>query len=126
MHVVSTSVNFKIIPNFAVKISNSRWWSHSLIVNHSKRKSKTKVPSKNLPTFIQTTTIVYRQKEYFFRNSLAVWQSCSRDRLVQDRDRKIFPRPRSRPVSISILASRPRPARFETKKMTSSIVFSIF
>ena len=27
---VSTNVNFKIIPNFAVRISNSHWWSHSL------------------------------------------------------------------------------------------------
>ena len=63
-------------------------------------------------------------------------QGCSRDRLVRDQDRdrdhEIFPRPRPRPrpVSISILASRPRPAKFETKtetkKMTSSIAFSIF
>ena len=70
----------------------------------------------------------------YLRELNAVYQGCSRDRLVrdQDRDRKIFPRPRPRPrpVSISILASRPRPAKFETKteteKMTSSIVFSIF
>ena len=50
---------------------------------------------------------------------------CSQDRRVRDheRDRKIFSRPRPRPVSN--LASRLRPAKFktETGEMTSSLFF---
>ena len=54
-------------------------------------------------------------------------QGCSEDRLDrdQDRERKILPRPK--PVFVSTLASRPRPAKFGTKTETGkNDVFIVF